>query len=263
MPSSVALSLVSVAALAMVGSVSASSREGSSSPALRWFHGTTVPAAISILRQGPRGRSDLGRSFMAPLQGRVYLSRELPYALAYTFGGLTEAEGGVLRTSGRAIEGGLVEVGVDLDRCVPDEDWLGELMMEVVVARKERSASRPGIRAPSPKRGGAAFDLAHTAFLHLSAETQRRWMAYRGTQLDEYSIWARSGKTAIRQLERTRAGRELLRALTDLAPHVACEQDQVHPLRGWVLRRADLHRLSPDGQNLDTVGAPLASETAA
>lgn len=212
-----------------------------------WFHGTTVEFAEQILSSRLVGRAERGRGQMAPLPGRSYLTRDLVYALSYVFKGLVEYQDGVWKIHGRKEAGAILLVEPSLGGCVPDEDWLGELLISPDLKPLEPALSR----------------LIQAVRASVSSRTSASWASIPNFYRSDYGKWARAGKTAINQLLKTKSGRDILRMLVEWSPSVACEGESVRVVSGWLLRREDVARLAPDGSNLKAVGMQIVNQGAA
>lgn len=206
---------------------------------MTWYHGTSVEAAQAILANGFIGRAERGRAYLAPLPGRAYLSQRLPFALSYSFGGLVEADGGGWRVHGRNPVGAVLAVEPALETCTPDEDWLGQYLVNV-----DRLDGQPELRR-----------AVRAVMSYIPARTRNGWAQIRDRR--EYAVWARTGKTAINHLLKTAGGREVLAWLTALAPEIACVDRTVRVLGAWRLTREQVPQLAPDGSNLDLIGVPI------
>lgn len=175
---------------------------------IRWFHGTTVENAEAILRDRFKGREFQARDFLAPLKGRAYATREFDTALTYAFGGLAlwVPEAGGWNVCARREAGAVLEVEMDPASCVPDEDWFGELLMDLAKDRFE---------GPTPYKARKDLNLegryvVRMAFSLVSQRTKDGWRGIPHWRSDETAIYARTGKTAVNQLQKTRAGRAIL-----------------------------------------------------
>lgn len=211
---------------------------------MMWYHGTSVDAARAILASQFVGRAAHGRAYLAPLPGRVYLTQKLPLALSHAFNGLVEFDPlDGWRVHGRASVGAVIAVQPQLSTCVPDEDWLGEYLID-----KEASTTTQPVLAR----------LLRQVVLSMPQRTRDGWARYSRHQRWEYAIWARSGKTAINHLLKTARGRELLANLTELAPNIACVDSTVEVIGAWALAREHVHQLAPDGSNLDVIATALS-----
>ena len=95
-----------------------------------YFHGTCKAIdADTLLREGIRPPPPTGKGFLAPVPGRVYLTRHLSYALIYTIG--ANAVGGHWAPNSQKpdAEGLLFSVDSDkLSGLQPDEDCVGALI---------------------------------------------------------------------------------------------------------------------------------------
>lgn len=216
-----------------------------------FYHGTrSADAAASILRQGSiRTRPSRSMAYFAPLPGRAYMTASLPEALAYSFGGATGVVDGKIETAGSSPEGAVVVVRASLADCVPDEDWLGH----VVLDRLERRPWTSWRGQPVELRVLSAVNVALDM---VPARTLAGWRGFRVMRDD--ALEARTGKTMINLLMKTKKGRAMLTRLAELSPNIACLPQAVTVLGAYRVRRDDLGRLNPDGSNLSEVLEPIA-----
>jgi hypothetical protein len=226
---------------------------------VKLWHGTKAENLSSILRHGFHGRPQRGRAALAPLPGRIYLSSDLATALTYAFGGLVSGPPfdvpSVLRR-----EGGLVEVEAATASCAPDEDWLGELLMDVVQGTIFGPRTPYGFARDRLESEGRNF-IAHRVFPAISRRTRDGWAALPAHRRDDLATWARVGKTAINQLLRTSKGRELLQVTLRWAPSISCPPAALRRYRAWRLPAKSVASLTGDGSNLARIAERVRPPT--
>jgi hypothetical protein len=215
-----------------------------------FYHGTrSVDAAASILRQGQvRTRPSRSMAYFAPLPGRAYMTASLPEALAYSFGGATGVVDGKIETAGSSPEGAVVVVEASLADCVPDEDWLGRVVLDQLERRPWTSWRGQPVKLRVLSAVNVALDM-------VPARTLAGWKGYRALRDD--ALEARTGKTMINLLMKTKKGRSMLTRLAELSPNIACLPQAVTVLGAYRVRKDDLGRLKPDGSNLSEALEPI------
>jgi hypothetical protein len=215
-----------------------------------FYHGTrSVDAAVSILRQGQvRTRPSRSMAYFAPLPGRAYMTASLPEALAYSFGGATGVVDGKIETAGSSPEGAVVVVEASLADCVPDEDWLGHVVLDQLERRPWTSWRGQPVELRVLSAVNVALDM-------MPARTLAGWKGYRVMRDD--ALEARTGKAMINLLMKTKKGRAMLTRLAELSPNIACQPQAVTVLGAYRVRRDDLGRLKPDGSNLSEALEPI------
>ena len=81
------------------------------------------------------------------------------------------------------------------------------------------------------------------------------WKGYRALRDD--ALEARTGKTMINLLMKTKKGRSMLTRLAELSPNIACLPQAVTVLGAYRVRKDDLGWLKPDGSNLSEALEPI------
>ncbi len=228
----------------------------------RGYHGTTRDNVPTILSSGLRGRVERGRAYQAPLPGRVYLASGLPEALAYVVGGLVTHDGTRWSAHGRPGHepGAVVRASAPLSSCVPDEDWVGELLADVVQKQLWQPSPYDFARTKISDATRRDVEILYRCVPEATRDTWYR-NRYR-YDLDDAAVQSRIGKTAINAALKTKRGREILARLATSAPNVACEQGSVVVEDAHALDLADLQRLAVDGSNLAKVGRPMLKGSA-
>jgi len=215
-----------------------------------FYHGThSADAAASILRQGQvRTRPSRSMAYFAPLPGRAYMTTSLPEALAYSFRGATSVVDGKIETAGSSPEGAVVIIKASLTDCVPDEDWLGHVVLDQIERRPWTSWRGQPVEL-------RVFSAVNVALDMVPARTLAGWKRYR--RLRDDALEARTGKAMINLLMKTKKGRAMLTRLAELSPNIACLPQAVTVLGAYRVRKDDLGRLRPDGSNLSEVLEPI------
>lgn len=223
---------------------------------IAWWHGTSVENAKSILADRLRGRTERGRSFFAPLPGRVYMTQDLGLGLTHAFGALV----GINRAKGtiggfhnyHKKTGVLLQVTAPSTSCVPDEDWLGELLADVARGDLDDRTAYGFARESLSDEGKRGI---RRVYWLVSERTREGWR--RNPFLSDVATWARIGKTAINQLVKTKDGQRALADIFPHSPHAACLDTDVRVLGAWSLTQEAAKRLRPDGSNLAEVGVQM------
>lgn len=196
-----------------------------------YYHGTARTAsAEAIWRDGikppeikrPRGQ-------LAPVQGRVYLTPHISYAMMYALGGDVAGT----TTGGWAADrfsdpyGYVFAVrGNDLSAIQPDEDSVGEMVWQ---------AGRGEIGVPW---------LWRLAVNKLTDNQLRK------VKEGEYAYWAQAGKKLVKLMSPAQQ-EELVR----LGAHVA-QVGSVMPFAAWRLDRRRMAELKRDGSNFFDIAEP-------
>lgn len=223
---------------------------------ITWLHGTTVDSAQAIVDRGFRGATAGSRAWTAPLPDRAYITRNLQTALDYAFHRAAPRrrfslphhypnQGWWLSPDADLeLRAAILFVApVDLSTCVPDEDWLGELLLRGSIAYEPTEP--------------ALLELLRDVFVKMPVRTRQRWTnmpTYYSTRLPTQ---AQQGKVAIKQLQKTAEGRSLLAQLLEHAPDVSCADNTVRVIAAFELSVGQVPELYPDGSNLADVGTPI------
>jgi hypothetical protein len=173
----------------------------------------------------------------------------LPEALAYSFGGATGVDrNDKIVTDGRSPEGAVVVAKASLADCVPDEDWLGHVVLDQLERRPWTNWRGQPVELRVLSAVNVALDM-------VPARTLASWKDYRAMRDD--ALEARTGKTMINLLMKTKKGRSMLTRLAELSPNIACLPQAVTVLGAYRVRKDDLGRLNPDGSNLSEALEPI------
>jgi hypothetical protein len=202
-----------------------------------YYHGTsTEEAARAIMRHGLQPGQPSATGPMDPVPGKVYVTRDLAYAVIYGLG--TNMVGHAvdpdmaerLTDKGRNPYGYVFIVpGVELRDIQPDEDSVGEMISkgEPSWLRALAEETLRGVYSPYP-----------------DDEDDEQRDLYRSILDGEYAAWAEGGKLVLDQLEDD----EIL-ALVDVAPHVA-HHGPLTPTEVWRFDKvADAPMIAPDAHN--------------
>lgn len=190
-----------------------------------YYHGTpSEEKGKSILKSGvlKPGVSESPKSQMAPIQGRVYLSKDPSYALMYALGG--DMAGGtfpesILKRDGNI--GYLFAIKETEGTLIPDEDSVGELIYK---------HKRKKIEAPK-----WLIDLANFKL------TDNQWYKI----IDgEYAYWAQGGKKLLKLM--TPQQKEELLQYTDHVSH----EGELKIVGAWKIDKRKSKQFKRDGSNL-------------
>lgn len=191
-----------------------------------YYHGTSSEEkGLAILQSGilKPGVSPSPKAKMAPIQGRVYLSKNPAYALMYALGG--DMAGGTLPDSIIQRRGryGYIFAAeeIEADKVIPDEDAVGELIYKH--KRKE-------VTAPS-----WFIDLANAKL------TDNQW--YKIVDGD-YSTWAQGGKKILKFMTPSQR-KEIL----DFTDHVSHE-GELKIAGAWRIDKTRSKEFKRDGSNI-------------
>ena len=231
-------------------------------PTWRGWHGTSLEGLRGVLTEGLRGRTTLSRDWLAPMPHLVYLGRAFASALTYAFDGLYAYDPAQARWVDQNPQrpiGAVLRAGSPLEACLPDEDWVGELMASV---RDGTLYSNAGPRLWD----GTALPWAlqdRVLALHraLPPERTQAWTQEPTARRNDVATWARIGKATIRNQVKTEAGRARLQGLLPWAPSVAASEGSVHVDGAWLVRAERVNEMAPDGVNLDVVGEVVPLHT--
>lgn len=193
------------------------------------YHGTSTEAAAQqIISTGelvqPKAGQDAKYGSLKPVEGAVYITPRIDYAVIYALGGVyagKEPFSGMLR-SGKDPYAYLFQVDPSSVHDVqPDEDSIGEMIWD-------------------------------NKFPWLTALAQKRWPKwYEAAKRGEYIYWARLGKAMQKHL--TDAQKlELIAAGAHIAHNGALKVAS-----GWRLPKARSKELSADGSNFREIGEKI------
>lgn len=217
-----------------------------------FWHGAPGHAIRNIAHSGhvyPGNPEGKARGYMAPVKGRAYLTRDLGYALIYALGGdmvgqQIEPEVEKSLTKDDA-EGGVVQVRPDPKKLVPDEDWLGEVVSNGLLAELEPK----GMGKYSKKEHIELFQslqkINYGLALRPIIEKMRNLYNRGSIGLFEYANWARFGKQIARVLLRSGTPKDVM----DAAPNLS-HDGPLPVVRAWVFDKVrDNPKLKKDGSN--------------
>jgi hypothetical protein len=208
-----------------------------------YYHGTpTETAARGILANGiDPAHTELKyagneKSIAKPQPNRIYITRDLSYAMVYAIGG-NLAGSDVSRDIPKYGQYCfLFEIpGQHLLDIVPDEDSIGEMLCQWWNPDYYRR------HHPRLWERDAEVKIMH----ELSALARRKLTdaQQRRVQDGEYEYWIKAGKRLLPLL----TDDQLLRII-DVGAHVA-HQGVLHPSKCWRLDRDDVKHLKGDGSN--------------
>lgn len=186
---------------------------------MMFYHGTSdEETAHKIIKDGhiksPEGPQ--GKSAMAPVAGKTYITPHLHYAQIYALGGdvaghdshnIKGEHGYVFGVSGKHLK--------DIQ---PDEDSVGEQLHDHYHAKKETNLTRLASR-------------------HLTPNTIRK------VKDGEYSVWARAGKKLVKNM----SDHDKHQAIDDGA-HIAHEGN-LPITKAWRIHKSKVKLLKRDGSN--------------
>jgi len=213
-----------------------------------FWHGGPGYAIRNIARSGyvhPSNPEGKARGYMAPVKGRAYLTRDLGYAIIYALGAAVvgdEIDPGMAKhVTKDDTEGGVVQVRPDPKKLVPDEDWLGEVASDGLLAE----LAPKGLGSRSKKENVELFQSIRYAIKPI-LDKMRDLYARRGDiALLEYANWARFGKQIARILLRHGTPQAVL----DAAPNLS-HDGPLPVVQAWVFDKVrDNPKLKKDGSN--------------
>jgi hypothetical protein len=211
----------------------------------RWYHGTSEASAMAALARGSLwARETVGRGRTAPLEGRIYMTRDLGTALVYAFGGMMAGNDPWKGERWRG-RGAVLEI-IPGTECVPDEDWIGLAISEAL--RRDTNPLHPEV-----------LPVGRVLVREIPRALSDRWSRYDRYKLSEASVQSSMGKAAIRALQKTARGRAVLDTLTTSAPLLACDQTS-RVVRGWSFDKQESKRFDPTGANFFDIATPLETE---
>lgn len=207
------------------------------------YHGTDTKNVRSILRGALRGAA-AGRGWTTPIEGYLYVTKTLPVALMHALGG--NYVGSAHAPPKLKGSGAVLLLDVDMREAIPDEDWFGSLLVQVVLPQGQIN---PGIYGEDVQREWSRLlILAGNAFRVLPKRA-RESVRSAARQYEWYPT-TRAGKTAVNALRRTKRGQGILAASVPYAPHVAVPPSAARVEEVWVFdRRRDNPHLRADGAN--------------
>lgn len=196
-----------------------------------YYHGTARTAsAEAIWRDGikpPEVKKPRGR--MAPVQGRVYLTPDISYAMIYALGAnMAGSEPGeyLLGRFGDPFGYVFAVRGSDLSAIQPDEDSVGEMVHDHIHGKID-----------------VAW-LGNKAAVYLTDNQLRK------VKEGDYSYWAQAGKKLVKLMSPAQQ-EELVR----LGAHVA-QVGSVMPFAAWRIDRRRMAELKRDGSNFFDIAEP-------
>lgn len=194
--------------------------------AMRFYHGTaTQESAKGIMANGLKPRNIQGRSQLAPVAGRVYLTPQLSYAYIYAIGGDMAGSTSVMQSWAQEPYGYVFVIdGHDLGDVQPDEDSIGEWFYNHSTQGEKSYFGRKPI-CTDPNMAGIYNHIKNSA-------TQ---LQLKKALSGEYSAWAAIGKKAVK----TMPDSYKLRLIQDGA-HVA-NGGEVMPKECWMFDKAKVN----------------------
>lgn len=196
----------------------------------KWYHGTSKETdAKKIMEEGLKPPDLTNRhGWLKPVEGRVYLTEDLAYALIYAFGANmvgTELPNSILENDGQY--GYLFVVdGSQLADIQPDEDSVGEKLYDILT---------DGDILESEKQ--EYWWLVYKAKQYLSASFLRKLMD------GDFIYQARAGKTLMKYL----SDAQKLQLISDGA-HIA-NQGGLMPAEVWKIDKERCSEFQKDGSN--------------
>jgi GNAT superfamily N-acetyltransferase len=172
-----------------------------------WYHGTSGAAARQAAPQGylRPGSVKAKRGFTVPMENRVYLTRDPGKALKY-------ADWKAHSEHGHP-EAAILKVSPDMSKVVPDEDWLGALVLHGELQHRSNHWY-----SDIPQKHPLWDQLMATLAAHPVHKAIKGLSDY---DCDRVQHQARIGKRVIKALQAKNP--QLLQALTEEAPSVAHE----------------------------------------
>lgn len=198
-----------------------------------YYHGTTkLDAALSILRDGIQPQSVMTpKAQMAPVQGRVYLTPNLSYAMIYALGGDmagSEFSPQMLEFRGGAYGYVFALRGDELRDIQPDEDSIGEWV----------------------------YNKDGPSWLKYLAQRYLTPRQYQKVLEGEYAYWAQAGKKLVKVLTPAQQTE-----LIQLGAHIA-NAGPVAPYEAWRIDRRRSKELKRDGSNFFDIAEKWRGGTA-
>jgi len=203
---------------------------------MSYFHGCPNSAAVEkIVAEGAiRPRVEKRTGFLAPVAGRVYLTRAPGFALIHALGG--DIAGHEMRADfierdgpyGCVFEVKEAALRGDLQ---PDEDEVGKLLSDMLYGK--------GIHYPGYKEGSFSF-LVDLARRHYKPETLMR------VKYGEYIWFARVGKGLLQRMSDHEKRALLASGLFENVSYKGSVPFQV----GWLFDKREAPRLRRDAGNL-------------
>ena len=196
----------------------------------KWYHGTsTQKAADGIMKEGLKPPDLTNRhGWLKPVEGRVYLTEDLAYALIYAFGANMvgdELPNSMLEDEGQYGYLFVVE-GSQLADIQPDEDSVGEKLYDLLTDADISASEKEKY-----------YWLVWKAKQYLSASFLRKLM-------DGDMIYqARAGKTLMKYL----SDKQKLQLIADGA-HIA-NQGGLMPAEVWKVDKERCSEFQKDGSN--------------
>jgi hypothetical protein len=194
-----------------------------------FYHGTggTVNAK-AIMKQGLKGRETQGKSHLAPVAGKAYLSQDLRYAIIYALGGdyLGHATPKFATESGDPYGYLFVVKGDSLETAQPDEDSVGQFLYDFYHKSKDEQMADP-------------HGVSVATFIAQSVTDGQR----RAIRDGEYSYFAAGGKRALKKMPDW-----IKEYLIKHGAHVAAT-GKLMPSEVWRIDRRKSDKLAKDGSN--------------
>ena len=185
-----------------------------------YYHGTSTDNfGQGILKKGinPPDLTTKKKNNLTPVEGMVYITPNLEYALIYALGANmigSDSLPDFMTKKGEENMYLFVIDGKQLKDIQPDEDSIGEMIMK--------------------KNPMWLYNMADNI---LAASTMRRIMN------GEYSYWAKGGKVLLRRM----TDQQKLE-LIDAGAHIA-HTGALKPREAWILPKTDNHKLKKNGSN--------------
>lgn len=223
-----------------------------------FYHGTSDTAsAEAILREGFRGRETQGRSHLAPVQGRVYFTPDIHYAIIYALGG--DFSHAMLEGKDFSDPYGYVFIirGSDLIDIQPDEDSVGKWLYDNAEAITIPWVN-PQTRQVAMKPDGTPFTRTtgyRCAFPNGSVD-ERVWSFIRREMTDIQFKNSMDGFVG----HQAAGGKRALKKMPDwvkihlinAGAHIA-HAGSIQPSECWKMLKRDLKLLKKDGSNFFSV----------
>jgi hypothetical protein len=185
-----------------------------------YYHGTSKDKfGKSILKKGinPPNLTVKKKGLLTPVEGKVYITPNLKYALIYALGanmiGSDSLPNFITKKGSQNMYIFVID-GKQLKDIQPDEDSVGEMIYN--------------------KKPMWLYNMADDI---LAASTMRRIMD------GEYSYWAKGGKVLLKKM----TDQQKLE-LIDAGAHIA-HTGTLKPKEAWILPKTDNHLLEKDGSN--------------
>lgn len=220
----------------------------------RYYHGTSETGkAQAIMREGLKGQETQGRSQLAPVVGRVYLTPHITYAIIYALGGNYTSM--MQEGRGRDDPFGYVFIveGRGLGDVQPDEDSVGEFLSDNSEPIKQPWKRRDGTIAMYPNGEPYMRTVGYRCAIDNDDRVGQRiyyWLHDTVTpnQLKkimdgEYAYYAAGGKRALQKMPDW-----MKIELINRGAHIA-HGGSIHPAEAWRIEKKRMTELKKDGSN--------------